>query len=264
MYRCRECRTYFPWPLPTQEQTLSIYSEGYFKGASGGAGYVDYDRDKLPMVAAFERYLDLIEQHLPERGTLNDIGAATGFFLKLARSRGWKVMGVEPSEHASSQARRDGLDVRTGVFHKGLLPGSSLDVITMWDVLEHVPEPKALIEAAHDTLRAGGLLVINTPDSESLLARVLRTKWHLVIPPEHLFLLNRNALQRLLGPQFDILRVGRIGKRFTLQYVLEILFHWQKLAFWNLLHRAVKGRKLGLVNLPINLRDNIFVMARKR
>ena len=63
---------------------------------------------------------------------------------------------------------------------------------------------------------------------------------------------------------FEILETGRIGKRFTLQYVLETLYHWQKLSVWNSLYKMVQGRAAGRLELPINLHDNIFMLARKR
>ena len=173
-------------------------------------------------------------------------------------------MGVEPSAHASEQGRRAGLDIRTGIFVKGLLPPESLEVITLWDVIEHVPSPQALVDASFEALKPGGLLALNTPDSGSFLARTLKARWHLVVPPEHLFLMNSVSLRKLLEPRFEILETGRIGKRFTLQYVLETLYHWQKLGVWNHLHKMVQDRPAGRLQLPINLRDNIFMLARKR
>lgn len=264
MYRCDACHTYFPWPVPSQEQTLELYGQDYFSGATEGSGYVDYDRDKQPMVPTFHRYLDRIEHYLPARGTLLDIGAATGFFLKLAKARNWDVIGIEPSAHASERGRSAGLDIRTGCFVKGLFPKESLDVITLWDVIEHVPEPKTLVEASFEALKPGGILALNTPDSRSVLARTLKANWHLVVPPEHLFLMNSVSLKKVLEPHFEILETGRIGKRFTLQYVLETLYHWQRLSAWNQLHKRVQGRALGRLSLPINLRDNIFMLSRKR
>ena len=243
---------------------MAIYGQDYFSGATEGSGYADYDRDKQPVVPAFQQYLDRIEYYRPERGTLLDVGAATGFFLKLAKVRNWNVMGVEPSAHASEQGRRAGLDIRTGVFVQGLLPPESLDAITLWDVIEHVPEPGTLIAASFDALKPGGILALTTPDSKSVLARTLKAKWHLVVPPEHLFLMNRVSLKKILEPHFEILETGRIGKRFTLQYVLETLYHWQKLSVWNSLYKMVQGRAAGRLELPINLHDNIFMLARKR
>src|SRR5580693_7774217 len=105
IYKCHACRTYFTWPIPLSGENLKIYSEDYFSGAANGFGYADYDRDKQVMIPAFEKYLDIIERFLPTKGTLIDVGAATGFFLKLAVDRGWTGIGVEPSVHASTMAR---------------------------------------------------------------------------------------------------------------------------------------------------------------
>jgi SAM-dependent methyltransferase len=265
IYKCLTCGTYFTWPVPTGGENLKIYSEDYFSGALAGFGYADYDRDKQVMIPAFEKYLDIIERFLPTKGTLIDVGAATGFFLKLAVDRGWTAIGIEPSAHASAAARHKGLDVRTGVFDSDSLRPGSADAITLWDVIEHVPDPVGLLRTVHSTLRPGGLVAINTPDSGSLLARALGSKWHLVVPPEHLFLFNQASLRRVLGEdRFEILVQDKIGKRFTVQYVLETLYRWQKLGVWRKGYELVRDKRAGRAGVAINLRDNMFVLARKR
>jgi SAM-dependent methyltransferase len=264
IFKCGGCRSYFTWPLPVNGEHLKIYSEDYFSGAAGGFGYADYERDKQPMVATFEKYLDLIETFNPSKGILVDVGAATGFFLELAVNRGWKGIGIEPSAHASAIGREKGLDVRTTAFDADSLPPDSVDVITLWDVIEHVPDPCAVLQAAHRALRPGGLVAINTPDSGSLIARVFGHKWHLVVPPEHLFLFNLVSLQRALGEDhFEIVVRDKIGKRFTLQYVLETLYRWQGFSLWQEIYERVRDRPAGRVAVGINLRDNMFLLARK-
>jgi len=259
------CSSYFTWPLPVDGEHLNIYSEDYFNGAGGGFGYADYDRDKQPMVPTFEKYLDVIESFTPAtKGTLLDVGAATGFFLKLAVDRGWSGIGIEPSAHASAIGREKGLDVRTTTFQADSIPPASVDVITLWDVIEHVPDPRAVLQAAYRALRPGGLVAINTPDSGSLIARILGHKWHLVVPPEHLFLFNLMSLQRALGEDhFQIVVRDKIGKRFTVQYVLETLHRWQGFSFWRKIYERVRDRPAGRAGLGINLHDNLFLLARK-
>jgi len=265
IYKCHACRTYFTWPIPLSGENLKIYSEDYFSGAANGFGYADYDRDKQVMIPAFEKYLDIIERFLPTKGTLIDVGAATGFFLKIAVDRGWTGVGIEPSVHASATARKKGLDVRTGVFDSDSLRPGSADAITLWDVIEHVSDPVGVLRTVHSTLRTGGVVAINTPDSGSLLARALGSKWHLVVPPEHLFLFNRASLRHALGEdRFEILVQDKIGKRFTVQYVLETLYRWQKLGVWRKGYELVRDKPAGRAGVAINLRDNMFVVARKR
>jgi SAM-dependent methyltransferase len=265
IYKCLACGTYFTWPLPTGGESLKIYSEDYFSRAANGFGYADYDRDKQVMIPTFEKYLDILDRFLPAKGALIDVGAATGFFLKLAVDRGWTGIGFEPSAHASAAARGKGLDVRTSVFDSDCLRPESADAITLWDVIEHVPDPVGLLRTVHSTLRPGGLVAINTPDSGSLLARALGSKWHLVVPPEHLFLFNQASLRHALGEdRFEILVQGKIGKRFTVQYVLETLYRWQKLGVWRRGYELVRDKRAGRAGVAINLRDNMFLVARKR
>ena len=72
----------FVYPLP---QSIDVYDEAYFLGAERGFGYVDYDVDKEPMVPTFLKYLELIKKSGHKKGKILDVGAATGFFLKIAK-----------------------------------------------------------------------------------------------------------------------------------------------------------------------------------
>lgn len=261
LHRCPDCGFLFVHPLP--ESPLEIYSEDYFAGAGGGHGYVDYDRDKQAMIPAFERYLELIEQAYGKKGRMLDIGAATGFFLDIARKRGWETAGVEPSDHAAAMGRAKGIDVRTGTLDALEAPDHSFDVITMWDVIEHVPEPRETLRQVRRLLRPGGIVAINTPDADSLWARVMGMRWHLIVPPEHLHLFGSGSLRRLLSDtDFECLLTSKIGKTFTVQYVFHTLAHWQKLSIWKALAGHFMKNPMGRIGLPINLRDNVFLLAR--
>lgn len=261
-YRCRDCGLLFVWPIPADN--LTIYSEDYFAGAHGGFGYVDYDQDKAQMTSTFESYLEILAARSSGVGDLLDVGAATGFFLDLARARGWRTVGVEPSAFAVRVATKKGLDVKQGVVENLDIPAASFDVITMWDVIEHVNDPRASLAAAFRLLRPGGILAINTPDSGSILARLLGLRWHLVLPPEHLVLFHQESLRRLLAEsRFEVTAVKRIGKRFTVQYVLHTLARWQGLKLWKSAADLSHKTGVGEWGVSINLRDNVFVLARK-
>lgn len=264
LYRCSRCRHLFVWPMP--DNHLGIYLQDYFQGgADGGFGYVDYDRDKLPMVPTFERYLDLLQQAGANGGAILDIGAATGFFLDIARRRGWTPYGVEASDFAAGIARSKGLDVRTGVLEDYEVAPNFFDAITAWDVIEHLHCPRNTMRKINQVLKPGGLLAINTPDSGSALAQLLGIRWHLVIPPEHLNLFHRKSLRHLLEENgFEVLMEDKIGKTFTVQYVFQTLSNWQKLGIWGWAANHLQRRSIGKWGIPINLRDNMFVIARKR
>ena len=114
------------------DDTKSVYGSDYFIGARRGFGYVNYEDDKVAMRGFFERALDAVEGVVSARGTLLDVGAATGFFLKIARERGWRVAGLEVSSYAVSEARRSGLGVVEGTLESSPWQGPTFDAITLF------------------------------------------------------------------------------------------------------------------------------------
>lgn len=262
--RCAQCDLMFVWPMPAN--SVAVYEGDYFTGATQGFGYTDYDVDKQPMVPTFQNYLRRIARYVaPATGKrLLDVGAATGFFLNLARAEGWETAGIEPSESAAQMARDKRLDVKTGLLIPGVFAPASFDVITLWDVIEHLPDPLATMTVVSGLLKPGGLIAVNTPDSSSLWARIMGRQWHLLCPPEHLCLFSNAALDRLLGRiGLTLLERDKIGKSFTLQYVAQTLAHWQKFKLWESVAHALQESKVGGWSVPLNLRDNVFLLARK-
>ncbi len=263
LYRCGQCGFLFVYPLP--EDTLVIYTGDYFQGASGGHGYLDYDRDKEPMRPAFEEYLKRLEQALGRKGRILDVGAATGFFLDIARQKGWDTAGVEPADFAAALGRKKGLDVRTGTLQDVEFPENSFDVVALWDVLEHLSDPRKAVSDVRRLLKPGGLFAFNTPDVDSLWAKSMGMNWHLIVPPEHIHLFGRRSAVRLLDTcGFDPLAVTTIGKTFTIQYIFQTLGHWLKVGLFERAANRLQGTTAGNLGIPINLYDNMFVIARMR
>lgn len=258
LYACHDCRYRFVHPVP---DTGEVYTSDYFNGASDGFGYVDYDRDKEPMVPTFQAYLDLIRSYAPTARRLLDVGAATGFFVELANRHGFEAEGVDLAHSAVEQGCRKGRKVRQGTIHD--LGSSSYDVITMLDVIEHVPDPEADLRAAREHMNDGGLLLINTPDTGSAYARLMGLHWHLLTPPEHIAYFDRRNLKRVLDRNcYRLVYSGTIGKQFTLPYIFSTLHAWQGMKLWSWLARKSCDGMLSRVKIPINLRDNMLVIAR--
>lgn len=258
--RCSRCGLDFVSYPPLQTQKL--YDEKYFFGGSPVGGYVNYDAEKEAMRGVFEDYLRRIAQLRPP-GKLLDVGAATGFFLALARKWGWDVAGVEISPTAAERAKARGISIHVGTLEDAPFRAASFDCITLFDVLEHTADPASMLQKVCTLLKPGGLVVINTPDSASILARLLGRRWHLLCPPEHLVFFSQPSLETALTKyHFSILWTGRIGKRFTLQYILQHLT--QYLPILRAVLRLVAAHPLlGEFSLPLNLRDNIFLIAKK-
>lgn len=260
LVRCKACGLIFVSPMP--RDSAELYSEGYFSGGKE-FGYVEYDRDKEPMRRTFETYLAHMEKTLGKKGRLLDIGCATGYFMEVARRSGWEAEGVDISEHASRVGRAKGLTIYTGAMPPKDLR-DSYDAITLLDVIEHVQDPKAVIAQCGRLLREGGIIVVTTPDSGTIWARLLGPRWHLVVPPEHLVLFNRkNFVEMLARAGFEPRLVTTIAKSFTLPYIFQTLFHWQGFSLWNKLARFTDTRLGRAVSIPINLRDTFFIIAIK-
>lgn len=261
--RCARCGFVFVHPAPPD--TRDIYAgEDYFRGTHRGFGYINYEEDKIPMEAFERALLTRIERLLGRRGALLDVGAATGFFLSRAREAGWEVAGIEISPYAAETGRQRGLDIRCGalgdrLFHR------RFDVVTLFDVAEHLPDPHAAIRACRDLLVPGGLLVINTPDTSSFVARLLGRRWYSFVPPEHLSYFNPRNIELLLRRHgFAVEEVGKTRKRFTLAFVFYMLFRWQRYGALRQFAEMVGRTKLGRLAVPLGVGDNFFVIARRR
>jgi len=264
LYNCFACQLIFVWPIPAN--LADIYQASYFKGGlSDGMvnkfGYTDYEEDKKAMRETFIIYLNKILKLTTGR-KIFDVGAATGYFLDLAKQAGWQTSGVEISEYAAKIASGKGHKIFLGNL-ENLEIKEKYDVVTMWDVLEHLPDPERCLKSIRDIFNQGGILAINTIDKSSYWARLWGKNWHAILPPEHLFYYSAKNLKILLEASgFEILEQLKIGKRFTLPYICKILIHRYNLLALGKVSDFLN--KSGLkISLPVNLRDNIFIIARK-
>lgn len=265
LYRCGECGHIFPSPFLKHDSSFS-YDEDYFSGAKTASGYIDYDRDKEPMRPVFVRYMKEIESLCSEKGRLLDVGAATGFFVEIAKKRGWNACGVEISEYATEVAQKKGRDVVCGTLGSGgTLEEGSFRVITLWDVLEHFQDPHREIHLCSKLLTSGGILAISTPDSGSWYARITGKRWPLLVPPEHLHYFTQKSIRIFLENNgFEIEKITKIGKTFTLEYTLLIASGLRNFGFLRTIVTFLKKYpRVGSFAIPINLHDNMVVIARR-
>jgi glycosyltransferase involved in cell wall biosynthesis/2-polyprenyl-3-methyl-5-hydroxy-6-metoxy-1,4-benzoquinol methylase len=167
--RCRACDlVYTRTPLPASQAHYSSVSREAMltKYAAVFSGESAHGRDPT-----YEEHLDLLET-LGPRGDLLDVGSHCGFFLRKARSRGWRVQGVEPSPTTAALAREQfGLDVRNGTLEQAGFPDASFDVVTLVDVFEHVPRPGNLLREVRRVLRPGGRVFVKVPNVRYVLLK---------------------------------------------------------------------------------------------
>ena len=260
--RCPSCCTIFVLDPPVD--TSEVYGEGYFTGGNDHGGYMDYDAEKDATRSTFVRSLDRIEEACHSKGRMLDVGAASGYFLDIARERGWQVEGIDIAPSARAEALKKGIEVRTGVLEAGVYPTNSFEAVTAFDVVEHVPNPKALLTAMQNILKPGGVLFGSTPDAASNFARLMGKRWHLLCPPEHLTVFSDQSLRRALAETgFEVLWTGRIGKQFTVPYIAQTAARWLNIPLLSRMATALARTPFRRLSLPLDFQDNVFFLARR-
>jgi SAM-dependent methyltransferase len=171
LVECRACGMRFLSVQPAADALAELYSADYFESdfrcgrseanAFAGDAFRGENRD---LVAGFERLL-------PNRGALLEVGSAAGWLLAAARDRGWTVRGVELSADAAAHARSLGLDVHHGDLASARLAPDQFDLVYMGDVLEHVPDCRAVLTEVVRVLKPGGFLSLRGPTTTNSMAR---------------------------------------------------------------------------------------------
>lgn len=145
-------------------------------------------RDKVKLIGQFQ----------PAKGLLLDIGAGTGDFLVTAKHSGWNTIGVEPSEKAKSIALSKGVSFKNTVAD---IADQSVDVVTMWHVLEHVPDVEAQIKELKRIVKPDGVIIIAVPNYKSYDAKKYGQYWAAYDVPRHLWHFSKTAIQKLFAAE---------------------------------------------------------------
>jgi len=162
--KCMNCGLIYENPRPTPDELNKHYEEEYLNpeikvGGVDNITYVQTNRGAL-----YRRELEYIARIFP-KGKLLDVGSGFGIFLRIAKEYGFDVMGVEPSKRDPNLAMsKYGLKIFTGTLEEADFPDEHFDVVTMFDVLEHVDDPGQVLKEIHRILRKGGLLYLQVPN----------------------------------------------------------------------------------------------------
>lgn len=236
-----------------------LHGKGFFEGEEA---YHDYGAEKGVLQRNFRRHVEVLARYR-SGGRLLEIGCAYGFFLELARTR-WDASGIDISSHAVEHAVRElGVPAVAGSYLEHTVEAESLDVICMWDTIEHLDRPDLFVAKAARELKPGGILALTTGDIGSLNARLRGRRWRLV-HPTHFFYFSRATLTRLLRSA----GLEPEGFRTTVHWrsVKNVANQVGYRARSPLLRRALFGLRdspLGKVHVPLDLGDIMFVIARK-
>jgi len=223
-----------------------------------------YLEEREGRVLTFEHHLKPLERLTgpPDGRSLLDVGCYVGIFVEIATRHGWEAWGVDPSCWAVEQAQTRGLHVVQGTLATINLPEATFDVVTMWDVIEHVTDPRGTLQQAYRLLKPGGLVVAHTMDIDSPFARLMGARWPWLMEM-HIYYFSRRTLRAMLEKcGFQVLSDRPQGRYLRLGYLMNRVG-----ALSPLVGRPAEWlvTKLGLRGLavPVNLGDLFTVYARK-
>jgi SAM-dependent methyltransferase len=251
LVRCHSCGLIRSDPIVDPEIFQRLYARSSF----------DYAGEVANLRRTYGHYLERVRRLGPSDRLL-EIGCGNGFFLDEARRRGVpEVWGVEPSAAAVEQAPAD-LRPRIirDVMRPGLFAADSFDVVCLFQVFDHIPEPAALLEECYRILRPGGMVLCLNHNAAALSARVLGEKSP-IIDIEHTYLYSPETLRRLfMDAGFLVVESGRAWNRYSLYYLARLVPLPARLKAGLL--RWLHGSGIGKVPLWVSL-GNLYQIARK-
>jgi len=212
---CKNCSLKYVSPQLEAKEIISAYSEGEDEK------FVSQNKWRM---LTFNRNLKRIEKiRNGRKGKILDVGTAGGAFLKVAKDKGWETYGVEPNKWLCKWCEKNyGIKIEQGTLEKTKFKPKTFDVITLWDVLEHVPDPSSTLEQCKKLLKEDGLLIINYPDIGSLPSKIMGGRWVFLLSV-HLYYFTPKTIKKIL-------------KKTGFKAVL-FKKHWQTLGMGYLVYR---------------------------
>ena len=225
---CPCCGQVTTYPYPSVKDIQSHYEQGF---RDQNYNVVLKNRDVY--AAAMKRLCGMVGQDLKRRVKqlegmqVLDIGCFIGDFLSCMAEKGCSVYGLELQKEAVTIASQSlpGRVFQADVMEDNLaLPVREFDMVTMLGLVEHVIQPIKLIQRLKQLLKLGGFLVVQTPDTSSILAKLMQKSWPPFTPVEHIHLFSRKSLTDVLKKMgFKDITVQKHRKVLTIKYVYEML-----------------------------------------
>ena len=201
---CEECHLEFVNPLPTIAAMQENYQKEMVGNETESGLHSTYIIERQERIKSYSKLynsrLDLIEGLYPGKGTMLDIGCGAGFFLNCAKQRGWNCHGLEilPEYLKYAQENFELDNIRLESLDESLsYDANTFDVITLWDLIEHLRNPLDCLKKIHHVMKPGGLLVMWTPNVKNALFQKDRWMGYKIL--QHFYFFSEDSLNKMLG-----------------------------------------------------------------
>jgi len=195
-FRCSQCGHVYVENQASEHTILENYINRQSHHGSEIKEQWDYSDIKKkyvyhPLLQKINRFTNI--------GTLLDIGCSNGSFAYSAQRLNWDVSGIELEQGSRAIAQKHGLSIHTKPLDKLSLPSDHFDAVTMWQVIEHLSNPKATVQEVARILKPGGIFAVSTPNIKSIGWLLLKERWHCIEPEVHLNLFSPRGLEKLIN-----------------------------------------------------------------
>lgn len=225
-------------PQPVEKELVKYYESDDYISHTDGKRSVFEKMYQFIKNITLKNKLNLVNSLQYQKGRLLDIGAGTGDFLNVVKKDGWQISGIEPSEKAKSIAIKKGISFQEKLSD---FEDHSFDVITMWHVLEHVPNLEDQIKELKRLLKPTGTILIAVPNFNSYDAKRYGTFWAAYDVPRHLWHFSKTAiaklferenlkLEKVLPMKFDAFYVSLLSEKYKtgkMNFVSAFLTGWR-------------------------------------
>ncbi len=242
--QCCNCGLIFLDPHPDEEEILQYYTQDYY---GEGSHKFRSSLESFRLFFARER-MRRTQKFFLSPGKALDIGCGQGTFLQLLKEEGWDCHGTELTRESAFRASQKGISVSVGDVEEGQFTLQSFDLMSFWQVLEHLRDPMKILKALRPFLKKEGIVAISTPNIDSLQAKVFTRRWFHLDPPRHLCLFSPETLQRMmkfLG--FSLVEIRHFSMEQNpygwLQSLMNILGEPDNLLYKNLMNNPRSTRE---------------------
>lgn len=227
---------------PRDRNILGLYKEVYDES------YIQTWEERA---LTFRKHLNILQKYKPS-GYILDMGCYAGIFIKEAQNKAYQICGIEPSTWAVDYAqKKTGAEIINGSCEVRFFENNIFDIVTLWDVIEHLEDPSLALSLVYDYLKTDGIIAITTHDIGSLLPRLLGKKYPWLMR-FHLYHFTHKTLKLLLKKNgFETVFIKYYSKRFSLDYLLSRFNIKMKLEIFK------------KIIIPINTFDGIMIIAKK-